>query len=217
MAVLAKSDTPSWLRDLTSGLNNYVRESWTSADFLQNFVSFKTSLDNHQWVFDAASEKAFDFDAVYEHYKKESRLPELFDEVIRILQEIHSSGAIDSNSMLSALGKVIATLKKSKGGTYFAFDSAWNFLISFVSNYMWGLLGEIPTLGPALKALDKAITEMTVEMATFREGVTNELQIRVESEIKGAAGKISFGPQSYTSKGLLSTPTVTPLLSNISA
>lgn len=215
--VLAQPDTPSWLSSFINGLSNYVSGSWTASDMLQNLIQWKMSLDGHEWKFDAASETAFDFDAVYEHYKKESRLPELFDDIIRILQDIHGSGAIDSNAMLNALGKVIATLKKCKDGSYFAFDSAWNFLVSFVNNYMWSVLGGIPVLGPAFTALDKAIMETTAEMTKVREGVTNELQTRVEREMKNATGKISFEPQSYTSKGLLSAPTATPLLSNVSA
>ncbi|OFA02706.1 hypothetical protein [Duganella sp. HH101] len=155
--LLAQNDVPSWLNNLISQTANFVAGQWKAGDFLPNFISSKQDLERHIWQFDQTSENAFDFDAIFEHYKSGSRLPELFDEIIRILEEIEASDEVDSVSMLKALGKLIATIKKCKNGSYFSLNSAWEFLLSFLKNYMWAELSSLPVVGKMLEALEKTI------------------------------------------------------------
>ena len=145
---------------------------------------------------------AFDFDSIFEHYKSESRLPELFDDIIRILEEIQSSGEVDSLTMMTALGKVLATLKQNKDGSYFSINSAWEFLVSFLKNYMWGELSKIPVLGTAMAALEKTIKETNEEMFKVHSSVEAEMSNVVEAEIKGLKNKSSFKFVSYDKSGL---------------
>lgn len=77
-AVLSNSDIPPWLSDAINQLPAFVDGRWNSYDLLSNFIPQKAALDTHRWVFEENAEAAFDFDSIFEHFKNESRLPELF-------------------------------------------------------------------------------------------------------------------------------------------
>ena len=138
-------------------------------------------------------------------------MTELFDEIIKILEEIEASGEVDSLTMITALGKVIATIKKNKAGSYFAINSAWSFLTTFLKNYMWAELSEIPVLGTAMKALEKTIKETNEEMYKVHNQVQEEMARTVEDEVKGLKNKTSFKFLGYDkSGGIISENTSSP-------
>lgn len=205
--LLSKQDVPSWLADTINGLTMYTGGNWTGYDFLLNFISLKQAIDQHQWAFDADTESAFDFDSIFEYFKKTSRLPELFEEIVSLLEQIQSSGAVDSVTMVKALGKVIATMKRCRDGSYFSLNSAWEFLLSFLNNYMWGELAKLPVLGTALEALEKTIREANDEMFKLHVEVSQEMTKLVEAEVAALTSKSTFPFITYDKNGhLLSGP-----------
>lgn len=210
--VLAQQDVPDWLNILLSVIPGFISGSITSADLLINLIPQKEPIERHRWLFDGSVEQAFDFDAIYEHFKRESRLPELFDQVIKILQEIHDSGEIDSVMMMQALGKVISTIKKSKDGSYFSLISAWDFLISFLRNYIWEEISNLPVFGSAIVALRTTVGELNDEMFTLRQNMQDEMSKTVGAEIKKLDGKTNFSSVAYDKSGYLLPASTTPLL-----
>lgn len=202
------NDVPSWLMQAIKFLEAYTAQQWSAYELLRNFILIKYSLENHQWVFDESPEIAFNFDLIFEHFKKEGRLPELFNQIIQILEEIKSSGEIDSFIMLRSLEKVIATIKKSKDGSYFSLNSAWEFLLNFLMNYMRGELLKIPVLGTALEALEKTIIETNEEMFKLHQQVQEEMKKTVENEMSVLKDKTAFQFIAYDRSGhLLENPT----------
>lgn len=199
-ACMASKDIPHWLHNIHHALASYQSGNGHPYQMLEALIANKSELVNYKWTLGSASQ-TFDFDSIFEHYKSQSRLPELFDDILRILEEIHLSGEIDSNSMLMALGKLIATLKRSKEGSYFSLNSAWSFLVSFLKNYLWEELEKLPMLGTAMSALRKAIDETNEEMFKVHHQVQLEMQKVVESEVKALRGKQTFGFVSYDKEG----------------
>lgn len=202
-AIISRTDIPSWLNETISYVSNFTTGGWTSQEFLPHFVAAKGQLDAHRWHFDQTTEAAFDFDSIFEHFKKESRLPELFDEIVRLLEEIEASGEVDSVSMLRALGKVVATIKRCKDGSYFSLNSAWEFLLNFLNNYMWGELSKLPVLGTALEALGKTIKEADEEMFKVHRQVQEEMVRAVTAEVKALSNKSDFAFVAYNRNGHL--------------
>jgi hypothetical protein len=202
-AHLSNNDVPQWLNKIIDFLNPFINGSWSSSDLLKNFIHVKTLLDGHRWVFEQDAETAFDFDSIFDHFKNESRLPELFDQIIRLLEEIESSGEVDSVTMHRALGKVISTIKRSKDGSYFSLISAWEFLLSFLNNYMWGELSKLPLLGTALEALGKTIKETDEEMFKVHKQVQDEMVRTVTAEVKALTNKSAFPFIAYDRSGHL--------------
>lgn len=200
-SIISTKDMPSWLNDLITKLAHYIEKRWAAPDLLENYLSTKSLLDSHVWVFNADTESPFDFDRIYEHYKNESRLPQLFDEIIKILEDIISSGEVDSLSMIKSLGKVIVTLKTNKNGSYFSLNGAWEFLISFLNNYMWAELNKLPVIGTLMEALEKTIKETNEEMFTLHSKIQCEMKDIVENDIKHLKGKATFNFVGYDKTG----------------
>jgi hypothetical protein len=198
---VSTQDCPNWLPSLIQGLNYFIEGGWNQSNLIDHLIKNMASIKGHIWIFENQTETAFNFDSIFEHYKSESKLPELFDEIIRILEEIETSGEIDSIAMITALGKVISTIKKNKDGSYFSLNSAWAFLIAFLKNYMWTELSKIPVLGSALEALEKTINEANEEMFKVHNQVQKEMARTVEAEVKGLKDKTSFKFIGYDKTG----------------
>lgn len=204
-AVLSNNDVPQWLIDLLNYLPLFPQGqgNWGTTEILDFVIERRPSVQNHQWSFDSSNETAFDFDGIFEHFKKDSRLPELFDQIIKILDDIRASGAVDSVAMLQALGKVIATMKRSKDGSYFSLHGAWEFLLSFLNNYMWGELCKLPVLGTAMEALRKTIEDTNDEMSKLHQQIKDEMARTVEAGVKELKDKASFNFVAYDKAGHL--------------
>ena len=200
-SILPESEVPAWLNSIFQGLDQFQRGTFQSFHLMRRIMFIKSDMDNHKWVHDDSETPAFDFDSIFQHYKNESRLGELFDEIIRLLEEIHGSGDVDSVSMMTALGKVIATLKQNKEGSYLSINSAWSFLMSFLKNYMWEELAKIPMLGSSMKALEKTIKETNEEMYKVHNSVEKNIASVVETEVKVLANKSNFSFVGYDRNG----------------
>lgn len=214
-AIVSNNDVPKWLTHLLNYLPLFIGGKWSAFELLSHLIHIKASLVAHSWVFNESAETAFDFDSIFEHFKKESRLPDLFNQIVQILEEIEASGEVDSVTMLRSLGKVIATIKKSKDGSYFSLNSAWEFLLSFLKNYMWGELSKVPVLGTALEALEKTIKEANEEMFKLHQQVQEEMSRTVEAEVKVLKNKSEFQFVAYDKGGHLLAKPATRKLPNV--
>lgn len=183
-SAIADEDLPDWLTPLIEVLTKFFNGSNTQQALIGFIIRYEASIKSHVWVIEKDSEQAFNFDSIFEHYKSESRIPELFDEIIKILEDIEASGEIDSISMLSALTKVIATLKKNKDGSFFSMNSAWSFVTSFFKYYFLAEISKVPVLGSALLALQKVVDETNQEMSDIKSNVELKIKETVEQEIK---------------------------------
>jgi len=198
--LLAPTDVPSWLRDITNQTLLFSSGSWDTFSLISNLIPSKAQLSNHQWAFDGAID-GYDFDALFNHYRRESRLPELLLETIRTLEQIRDSGEIDSLTMLNALGRIIATLKRGNDGSYLSLHGAYSFLMTFLRNYMWEELIKIPALGSALTALKKTVGELEEEMADVHGSVQKEIQNVIEAEIRPLGDRAKFTFITYDRSG----------------
>lgn len=199
--LLSSKDVPGWLDHSITTLAQFSSGTLPPEDFLTNMVTWKPELDRHAWVFDTTTDTAIDFDAIYERYRSESRLPKLFDEVVCILGEIEASGEVDSVTMINALNKVIATIKKCKDGSYFSINSAWDFLWTFVKNYLWNELAAIPGLGTATAALKTAMESINDEMFSLHTKMHGAINSTVGAEIQKLEGKSSTPFLTYNKSG----------------
>lgn len=199
LSALPENDKPQWLKLLSQHAQHFANDATQPHVIMEFLVDNSSLIRGHEWAFESQVD-TFDFDSIFEHYKSESRLPELFEEIIRLLELIQGSGDVDSVAMMNALGKVIATLKNSKNGSYFSLNGAWSFLMSFLQNYMWTELSKLPVLGSAMEALRKTIEETNEEMYKVHAQVQKEVQTSVELQVKGL-NKTNFNFISYDKSG----------------
>ena len=212
-AYFAPEDVPQWLSSLFSHLTAFAIGRSTPEDFLTNLIPLRAQAEMHKWG-DAMNTGAIDFDDIFEQFKKESRLLELFDELIRLLDEIQASGEIDSITMINALSKVTATIKKGKVGSFFSMNAAWEFLVIFLKNYVLEEFSNMPIVGPALKALEKTILETQEELSKVREQTTEKMVSIAMTELK-LKEKPAIAYFTYDQKGATALIPSTPLLPNL--
>lgn len=202
--IISKQDVPTWLNQLIDYLNNYINDRWKAPDFLIHFLNIKNQMESHIWISLNNGEIAFDFDEIFERFKKESRLPALFSQIIKLLNDIKDSGEIDSITMIKSLGKVISTINKGNEGSYFSLEGAWNFLIIFIKNYMVEELAKIPALGSLMTSLFKTIEEARDEMNKVQNQINEEIRRVVEIEIKPLSSKPDLAFIGYNQNAQLS-------------
>jgi len=184
--LLHSNDHPAWLPLLHRDLNfakNHSQDNNGVVAVLRIASELYPQLLNHQWnVGTSESASGFDFDAIYEKYRAECRISDLFDELIKNLKEIVASDAIDSVTALRELNKVIATLHSARKGSYFATRGAWYFVATWFKNTGWELLGTIPVAGSVVKGLQKTFEEGDVKMKALHDNIQSDFETQIASD-----------------------------------
>jgi hypothetical protein len=185
-STLANQDVPSWLKQLIEGLEWYLNNS-TQADvqhlFLERITPTIVEVNNFRWNFDKFQVAlGFDFDAIYEECKKNSRIDELFDKIIEYLQKVVDSGQVDSIKIHNTLNKLIATLKTHNSASYFSVHSTWDFVKHLIKNIMKEQLEGAPIVGDIIKALNKTLDETNIEMVELENKIINSIKEKYSAE-----------------------------------
>lgn len=176
---MSNKDHPSWINPLENKIVWYTKSS-SLADaglqVIQTILSLYPDVESQSWDFaDSSSNTAINFAEIYSEYYRESRVPELFDELVGHLEEIIESGEIDSLTTIKALEKLVATIKKNARGDYFSTRGAWEFTQLFFKNYAIEVLDSIPGLKHAVKAVRKTMSELDLEMSQVHDQVRRRL------------------------------------------
>ena len=178
---LHTQDHPPWMRPLNQALTTYVQNDGR-VNVANDLAMHYAGVVSHQWAFDFSDDKAFDFDGLYRRYREQSRIPELFDALVKILEEIVKSEALDSRTVAQSLETIIASLKKNRDGSYFAVLGTWRVLTCVVRNVAWSWLSEGP-LKILAKGLRDTLEELDKEMEKLHTGIQGELQQRFRTEL----------------------------------
>ena len=180
---LSSQDRPPWLEPLASSLDRYCKrpaDGNTRTHVMTTIAQAWTPLHNYAVKFvDDSSVKPFDFDGVYDKYFKQSKLPQLFDELVEQLDKIIASNELDSRKIAHALTLLAATLKKNRNGSFFSLICTWDFTRSYTKNVLWEAIDECPGLKVFTKALRKTMEEMDTEMQTLHKNVKEDLHTQM--------------------------------------
>ena len=183
--ILAPKDRPKWLLDLYSCLqrasNGFNNPSGASAVH-RIALELHPQQQSFDWKVDGpGAGVGIDFDSIYNKCRSEGRVEELFKKIVSILEEIIESNEIDSRQALRELERVIATLKAAERGSYFATQNAWSFLVTWLKNSGWELLGEIPVGGSLVRGLRETLGETNQEIQTLHNDIHAEMKKEVSS------------------------------------
>lgn len=176
---MSNTDHPQWLGQLETRLNWYLinhPSAKAGLTVIQTLLALNRSIENQKWdLANSASNAAIDFASIYNEYYKASRVPELFDELVSHLEEVISSGEIDSIAAIKALEKLIATIKTNARGDYFSTRGAWEFTQVFFKNYGLELLENAAGIKHVVKAIRKTMSELDLEMSQVHDKVKQRL------------------------------------------
>jgi len=202
---LAERDRPAWLAPIESSFQQYCgspRDQNLAVRLLETVARFFPAIDDHKWAFDFSGDEPFDFDGVYERFRAESRIPELFDKLIELLEQIVQSEEIDSRKIIQTLQTIIATLKKNRTGSYFSLIGTWTFVRSYLKNVAWEVISNVQVLGPLIAALRKTLEELDTNVCDLHQKMVSELQPKLTAEFP----KIVYAPL-----GLPPPPSASPI------
>ena len=205
-AMLSRSDRPVWLQQL-EGLLDGILGSVDGQDPIdtasQHLLDIVPQARAQAWNFrEAKQEAGVDFDAIYGDAFEASKLPGLFDRLVQRLEKIVGSGHVDSVKAIQALEKLIATLRRSKTGSFTSKAQAYLFAKTFVRHAVWNSLEAIPILGPLAKSVRDTIDEMK---PSFDE-VNSSVKLQIESKTAMEMPMLEVAPTTQLS---LPGPTVT--------
>lgn len=184
--MLHESDRPEWLGQLHSKLSvAYAHNGDANGVNAVHAIASTLfpSLQQHQWhIGDSEEAQGFDFDAVYNKYSDEARIPDLFDQIIQCLKEIIATDKVDSVKALRELNNIIATLHRARNGSYFATRGAWFFVTTWFKNSGWELLGTIPIAGSMVKGLRKTLQDTNDTMLQLHDNIQSDMETRISTD-----------------------------------
>ena len=177
---MSEEDRPAWISQLEHKLTWYTsaveKEVDAGLQVVQTIMVLEPQIKNQAWDFtDSASNLAIDFASIYEEYLRDSRIPELFDELVAQLEVLAGSDEIDSRKAVRKLRKLIETIRKNSRGDLFSTRGAWEFTQIFFKNYAVELIEKIPGLSSAYKALRATLTELDVEFSQLHGQIWKKL------------------------------------------
>lgn len=199
MRSVASSDVPQWLGTVINALHQHGKNLQVENHCYHLNKVLATQyvlINNHKWSFTDSAEAGFNFDKLFEQFRDESRIPELFDELIAQLSKIVSMPDIDSKQIDNALKKLIETLKLNRKGTYFSTIATWDFVNDLFKNFLWVELCKIPILGGLLEALRKTFED--TDKAIF--DLHNDMQVAVKSQIKTEVELLTYNRRGLPDK-----------------
>lgn len=185
--LFVSKDTPAWLNQIISHSNSYIKEPDKYSNSLMGaIIQYSPSAINNKIILqDNKNDEAIDIDSLFRKFKEEGNLQELLNKLIEIIQNIIDSGEIDSIKLTKALEKILATLKKSKGGSFLSLHAAWNFIKEFLQKFILNEIQNIGTLGSMLSALIETANKVEKEIEVLGTQVSSGIAEEFNKELSG--------------------------------
>jgi len=190
---LAAADRPEWLQITikwcTWYADNLARNDANNILF-NNLSPIRSDLMQHEWTLSKSKADAdFNFDEMYERFKKESKLPEFFDALINTLEKMIASGEIDSIKTIASIQQLLSLLKQNKSGSYFSVMASWEFMGGFIKNTLWESLDSIPVVKQLKKGFEKTVGEMDIELEELHKSIAEEMKTKYDTTVNSLTYK----------------------------
>jgi hypothetical protein len=182
---LAQKDQPQWLQPISFALQQYINTNghpFHGNELIRSIGFHFGAASEYKWAFEYSQDNGFDFDGVFNKYESESRIPDLFDKIVELLEKIIHCDDLDSRKVVNTLESIIATLKKNRNGSYFGVMGSWNFVGTYLHKLAWSVFLEIPVLKVFVKPLRETLYETNKEMDKLHENMRTELHCQLQAE-----------------------------------
>ena len=165
--LLAAEHRPDWLNALHNALQRYVNNHspQNAQSLLGELIQHGDKAARHSWVEDDLIEATgIDFDAKFKHYRSEGQITELFDRLVSQIDEIIESGQIEHITVLNALEKMAATLRRNRMASMDGMQKAYAFTSTLFKNLVIEYAKAVPGVGPSISAIEKTLDETESEL-----------------------------------------------------
>jgi hypothetical protein len=190
---LSAKDRPSWIDQLEKALGNF-KDSPDSVEhrtgLLNRLTTCQPLIASHQWSFsDGEDSPVIDFDSISREARSESRIPEIFDSLIKLLEECLSSDELDSVKARAAIERLLATLRAKESRTFFGMVTTSRFTQQFIRNWLIGELKKLPIAGSVVEAFLKAADDLAEEDALLLQSVNDRTRQLAQTEFEKLPGE----------------------------
>jgi len=185
---MSTTDRPVWIGKIETAIRQFIQrhQHYTDAGvtLINAIIACSPQIASQKWDFSESDEdKPVDFDAYFQKFYDESRLPELFEKLVGHLQTIVESGSVDSNRILKQLQKLINTIKRNARGSYFSVHATFDFAISLLKNFVLEYINNIPVLGETLRAVLKTMEELEQEFEIVQQKTKDDVLDKLQTDL----------------------------------
>lgn len=177
---LSRQDTPAWVTRLEHELQRYVSDPGGHGPRLINaLIEEARALRAQRWDLEPDDEEGLgvDFADLFNRCVEESRLSELYEELVRQLEAVIASGEIDSLKVIRNLERLIATIRCNMRGSYVSVRGLHVLVSTVVRNLVIEAVHEVPVLRTLAKAIEKTIDEIDEQAALVDQQGRSAYQI----------------------------------------
>jgi hypothetical protein len=167
--VLKKEDYPDWLKQIDilikkTDTNNFNKN--TLPDLYNNIeLSYK-----QKWPF------SVDFEEIYKHYRSESKLEELFDKLIELLEEIIKNKELKEDIVINGIKKIIELVKYNQGKSYYSDEGLIKFIFIFLKNIAIETIKKIPGMDIILNSLGQTVRDIAAELDNIHKKTASKIE-----------------------------------------
>jgi hypothetical protein len=174
---ISSSDHPAWLDELRQALSRYSNLSGQPREahrLLRSLIKVSDPIRTHSWS--VAPSEGIDLEHIFLRCVRESRLDELFDELIACTEAVINSERVDSVRIMSALESMLATLRLNSAADFHQKSHALTFASALFKNFLWEAASDLPGLGTMMRSLRKTIDDVNEEMKRVEEITKVEIE-----------------------------------------
>jgi len=190
--ILPKDHQPGWLAQIQDALRAFCEnpQNRDNASRLNKTIAKHwAAMDTQKWEFEEGP-TPFDFDGVYNKYFSQSKIPELFDELIGLLEQVLSETdedgryVINQRHAVETLRTLIATLKKNRQNpSHSTLVFIWRASRLFVENTLWKALQEYTVLKVLIPVFQKTMQELDKQVIAVDKKTKEEVKKAVSVEL----------------------------------
>lgn len=166
---------PNWVGILYSSANDVCNEP-DSVSFrkklFDDIKDYTLAISNHNWEL-GGIDADFDFEAIYKKYKSESKIDELFDEIISILEQLLTDENVEDKD--KKIQVLISIVRNNKKKSCYADEAIITALYNFLIETSCLFLG-IPTVAPLIRSLIEVLKNLVVSYDNVKTKTNEEIK-----------------------------------------
>lgn len=175
-------DTPKWVIQLQNLTNKYLKQTTIPAHKLEiyNFIkSNKNEIAIHDWN-KGGYDHDLNFEKIYEKYKSESRLTELFDNMIDLLEKMIVEEDLELGNLENKISFLLSVIRSNISKSYSADQSILSYIIYFIKEFLLNMASNIPGLKEFIDAMISTVKLIDSEIVEVSQKTNNEIKEKLK-------------------------------------
>jgi hypothetical protein len=174
---LGDSDTPQWVNQINEKSQDLIKDFGNlnkRRKLIDIIHQLRTEMTLHDWKIGGYDSKT-NFESIYQKYKEESKLPDLFDELILLIEKMLSDSSFDLGKAENKFKFLLTVIRTNINKSFYSDQSVVNYLLYFIKEFLLNLSSRIPGVKEFLDAMIATAKKIKEEM--------DETKTKTEDEV----------------------------------